>query len=123
MTHRAWAFLLVIFTASLTLIAFGIINSPPPPFPWLTFTALALLGVLVSSLGMSDAFPTRFHFENIFFFAGLFLLPFWMYCLLTATVLLVAWGESGRRTPARPVDRRSDRDPGGRLCLCGIKWF
>lgn len=97
MSTTARVYLNSIYLLGLLIAGLAIYSGLQPPYPWLSFLALAVLGGMAarSETRIED---TRLNWETLFLFAGLFLLPFWMFGLLAACVRIVSW-LSHRKTP------------------------
>ncbi len=91
MSRRAWIYISTIYLAAAAIVISSLTLLPASPFPWLTFLALTLLGLLTSFYRVNTLNHAGLNAETIFFFAGLFLLPFWMFTLQVSAVLLIIW--------------------------------
>lgn len=91
MSITARVYLACVYLLGLFIAGLAITSSLQPPYPWLPFLALGLLGSLAARSETHIEESTRLRWETLFLFAGLFLLPFWMFLLLAACARAADW--------------------------------
>lgn len=89
MSSTARVYLTSVYLLGVLIAGVAISSSALPPHPWLSLLALGLLSGLAARSETYIEENIRLNWETLFLFAGLFLLPFWMFGLLSAGVCVL----------------------------------
>lgn len=109
MSRQARVFSIAVLLGGAALMVFAPLQAGPAPFLWLPLLALGSLGLLAARIEIKIPNRSPVQPEIIFFFAGLFLLPYWVFNLLVVFVQLMRWVE-GRLLPSAGAPQRSAQD-------------